>query len=121
MSGAARRGLAAAGGFACAAAIGLSAYAMHGLDGEDSQRASLAAAFLFGHGLAWLVLAPTAVARLRLAGLFVLVAGVALFCGSLLAAVFFDASTALAPTGGILLMLGWLLLAADALRPAVRP
>lgn len=104
------------GGLGCASAVGLSAYASHGAEGADAQRAALAAAFLFGHGLALLLLAPSAASRLRLSGLLVLVLGVALFCGSLLGAVFFDAPTVLAPTGGLLLMLGWLLVAGDALR-----
>ncbi len=41
----ARRALAAFGALACAAAVGLSAYASHGLQGEDAGRVALAALF----------------------------------------------------------------------------
>ena len=111
------RGLAALGAVACAASVGLGAYASHGLDGADARRAGLAALFLFGHGLALLLLAPPASSRVRLVALVALALGVLLFAGSLLGAVFAATSTALAPAGGVLLMLAWLTLAADALRP----
>ena len=112
------RALAVLGALACAVSVGLAAYASHGLDGEAAKRVGLAALFGFGHGLALLLLAPTTApgSRLRAAALCGLALGLLLFSGSLLAAVFLDASTALAPTGGLLLMLGWLLLAIDALR-----
>lgn len=111
------RGLAALGAVACAASVGLGAYASHGLGEADARRAGLAALFLFGHGLALLVLAAPAATRLRLAALTALALGVLLFAGSLLGAVFADLSTALAPAGGVLMMLAWLTLAVDALRP----
>ena len=110
------RALAAFGALACGVAVGLGAYASHGLDGEAARRVGLAALFAFGHGMALLLLAPGAGTRLRTAGLSALAVGLLLFSGSLLAAVFLSASTALAPLGGILLMLGWLAVAADALR-----
>ena len=44
------------------------------------------------------------------------ITSVAVFSGSLLAAVFLSASTVLAPAGGVLMMIGWLALAIDALR-----
>jgi uncharacterized membrane protein YgdD (TMEM256/DUF423 family) len=111
------RALAALGAVACAAAVGLGAYASHGLAGGDAQRVGLAALFLFGHGLALFVLATPAASRLRLVALSALALGLLLFAGSLLAAVFAGAPTALAPAGGVLMMLAWLTLAADALRP----
>jgi uncharacterized membrane protein YgdD (TMEM256/DUF423 family) len=110
------RALAAFGALACGISVGLGAYASHGLDGDAARRVGLAALFAFGHGLALLLLAPAAPAPLRTAGLSGLALGVLLFSGSLLAAVFLSAPTALAPTGGLLLMLGWLAIAADALR-----
>lgn len=110
-------GLSAFGALACAAAVGLGAYASHGLAADDARRAGLAALFLFGHGLVLFALAPHGDSRLRLGALSALALGVLLFSGSLLAAVFLGASTALAPAGGLLLMLAWLTLAADALRP----
>jgi uncharacterized membrane protein YgdD (TMEM256/DUF423 family) len=111
-----RRALAAFGALACGVAVGLGAYASHGLDGDAARRVGLAALFAFGHGLALLLLAPAAGTRLRLTGLSGLALGVLLFSGSLLAAVFLSAPTLLAPTGGMLLMLGWLAIAADVLR-----
>ena len=111
-----RGALAAFGALACGVSVGLGAYASHGLDGDAARRVGLAALFAFGHGLALLLLAPAAGSRLRTAGLSGLALGVLLFSGSLLAAVFLAAPTALAPTGGVLLMLGWLAIAADALR-----
>jgi uncharacterized membrane protein YgdD (TMEM256/DUF423 family) len=108
--------LAAFGALACAAAVGLSAYASHGLQGEESRRVALAALFAFGHGLALLLLAPHAASRLRVVGLMMLALGLLLFSGSLLGAALASLPTALAPTGGLLLMLGWLIIAVDALR-----
>lgn len=110
------RALAACGALACGASVALAAYASHGLDGDAARRAALAAALAFGHGLALVVLAPTAHGRLRLLALAALLVGLCLFSGTLLGSVFFAASTALAPAGGVLLMLGWLLLAIDSLR-----
>jgi uncharacterized membrane protein YgdD (TMEM256/DUF423 family) len=111
------RALAALGAVACAASVGLGAYASHGLAEADARRAGLAALFLFGHGLALLVLATPAATRVRLLTLSALALGVLLFAGSLLGAVFAATTTALAPAGGVLMMLAWLTLAADALRP----
>ena len=110
------RALAAFGALACAAAVGLSAYASHGLQGDDARRAGLAALFAFGHGLALLLLAPGARTHLRRTGLGLLAVGLALFSGSLLGAALAGLPTALAPAGGLLLMLGWLIIGADALR-----
>ena len=110
------RVLAAFGALACAVAVGLSAYASHGLQGEAAQRVGLAALFAFGHGLALLLLAPGAASRLRVVALMTLALGLLLFSGSLVGAALFSLPTALAPTGGLLLMLCWLIIAADALR-----
>lgn len=111
-----RRLLAALGALACGVSVALGAYASHGLDGESARRVGLAALFAFGHGLALLVLAPAAGTRLRLAGMAAIALGMAVFAGSLLGAVFLSASTALAPAGGLLMMLGWVVVAADAWR-----
>jgi uncharacterized membrane protein YgdD (TMEM256/DUF423 family) len=108
--------MAAFGALACAAAVGLSAYASHALHGDDARRAGLAALFAFGHGIALLLLAPNARTRVRVAGLITLVLGLLLFSGSLLAAALFAWPATLAPGGGLLLMLGWLIIAVDALR-----
>jgi uncharacterized membrane protein YgdD (TMEM256/DUF423 family) len=47
---------------------------------------------------------------------FALLAGVLLFAGSLVGAALLATPTSLAPLGGTLLMLGWLLAAVDFLR-----
>ena len=114
--GLAGRGFAAAGALACGLAVALGAYASHGLDGEAARRAGLAALFAFGHGLALQWLARGASARLRLLACAALALGLLLFAGSLAGAAFFDWPTRLAPAGGMLLMLGWLLAAIDHLR-----
>jgi uncharacterized membrane protein YgdD (TMEM256/DUF423 family) len=115
-SDALRRGFAVAGALACGAAVGVSAYAMHGLAGDPQQRAAIAAAMLFLHGLALGLFAPRQVGSLELAALFGWLAGILLFCGSLLLSAFIGTETSLAPTGGLLLMLAWLLQAMSALR-----
>lgn len=113
---AAARWLAAAGALACGLSVALGAYASHGLDGENAKRAGLAALFAFGHGLALQLLLRGEAGRLRLLAGAALLAGLLLFAGSLCGAVFFGWPTALAPAGGSLLMLGWLLVAADTFR-----
>nr|WP_238346377.1 DUF423 domain-containing protein [Luteimonas saliphila] len=99
-----------------AAAVALSAYAAHGA--EDAARANLqlAALYAFGHGIALAALARGAPSRLALAALSLLLAGTLLFAGALVSKGLFAGSTATAPFGGGLLVLGWLLLAARAFR-----
>ncbi len=105
--------LAAIGAFACAIAVGTGAYAMHAaLTPQNHERLALAALFLFAHGLALAALAPGTTSRLRQAGLCVVLIGTILFAGSLALAALFGIAPALAPFGGSLLMLGWLLVAA---------
>lgn len=111
-----RRALAVAGALCCGGAVALAAVSMHGLEGDAAKQGAIAAAFAFAHGLALLLLAPTASTRLRLVALFALAAGLVLFAGSLAAAAFFATPTGAAPAGGLLLMAGWALLAADAVR-----
>lgn len=106
----------AAGALLCGVAVGLGAYASHGVEGAAAVRLGLAALFGFGHGLALVVLAPRAVGRWTIAPPLLLLAGVLLFSGSLAAAALAGASTRLAPVGGSLLMLGWLAQAVASLR-----
>lgn len=109
------RVLAAAACLLCAAAVALSAYASHGVQGDAQRRLALAAAFAFVHGLAVLATASRT-SFTALIGRTLLLAATALFSGSLAAAVFLQAGTALAPVGGVLLMLGWGILAVDFLK-----
>lgn len=109
-------GLAASGAVLAAAAVALAAYASHAVDGEQQARLQLAAVFAFGHGLGLAALSPRAVTRLAMAALIAMLIGSLLFAGSLAAAHFLGTPTRLAPLGGGLLLLAWLLHAVDAVR-----
>lgn len=111
-----RRILAPAGAVLAAAAVALAAYASHAAGPDGGARLALAAAFAFGHGLALAALAPRAAGWLAASALWTLLLGVLLFAGSLAGAHFLDLPTRLAPMGGSLMILGWLLHAAAALR-----
>ena len=110
------RVLAATGGVLAAVAVALFAYAAHAA--EPQVRASLhsAALFAFGHGIALCALAPHATRRLGTVALAGLLLGTLLFSGSLLSAHAFATSTPLAPWGGSVMILSWLLWSADHLR-----
>lgn len=104
-----QRLLGAVGGLLCAGSVGLAAYASHGAMGLAQQRLGTAALFAFAHGLALVALAPAARGILARLALGTLLVGVALFSGSLAAAVFVGTPTRLAPLGGSALMVGWVL------------
>jgi len=110
------RGLAAFGAVACAIAVGLAAYAGHGVGGDSQMRLGIAAAFAFGHGLALLLLAPRAARMLARIASSTMALGLCLFSGSLVAAVFLGTATTFAPAGGLLLIASWVMLAIDAAR-----
>lgn len=113
----AARWLAATGALLAAVAIGLSAWASHGLaPGREQHNVLMASLFAFGHGVAWLALAPQASGRTWLAGLGLQALGVLLFCGSLVGSAVAGLPTRAAPAGGMALMAGWLLLAVAVLR-----
>ena len=112
----ARRMLGAWGSVLAALAVGLAAYAAHGAEGLAQARLAQAAAFAFGHGLALAALSPLVERRLGLWALAMLLLGVLLFSGSLAGAAMFGWPTGLAPMGGGLMMLGWLLHAGDRVR-----
>jgi uncharacterized membrane protein YgdD (TMEM256/DUF423 family) len=107
------RSLAATGTLACGIAVGMGAYAMHSaLMPENRQRMGMAALFLFAHGLALASLAPGSRSRVRRIGLCVILIGMMFFSGSLVLAALHGVEPVLAPFGGSLLILGWLLIAA---------
>lgn len=110
------RALAAAGALCCAAAIGLGAYAAHGLALAERNRIEPALLYLLVHGLALAVFAPRRREWRGDAALIAWSLGILLFCGSLVLAVLAGTSTRLAPAGGMLLIVGWLLHAVSALR-----
>ena len=110
------RRFAAFGALACGAAVALSAFAAHAHVGDHERlRLAIASAMAFGHGLALVAIAarasrPATFARIGFTG------GIGLFCGSLVGAALHGWPTTLAPAGGVALMLGWAILAADFLR-----
>lgn len=107
-----RRIVSALAALLCGLSVALAAYGAHAADPLVGRRLSIAAAFAFGHGLALLALRAREGA-LAIAARACFIAGTLLFCGSLVGAALFALPTALAPAGGSLLMLGWLLAAID--------
>ena len=100
-----------AGALLAVLAIAGSAWAAHGLPpGRGQHNVLMACLYLFGHGAVLAVLAQQALSSLARAALWLLLLGVLLFSGSLLAGAVLDWSTRAAPAGGMLMMLGWLLL-----------
>ena len=109
--------LAGLGGLLAATAVGLSAYASHGIaDPLAQSHVTTAALYAFGHGVALAALAPWARRRLGRWALGALLLGTAVFAGGLACAYFLGSSTRLLPYGGSLMILAWLVYAADALR-----
>jgi uncharacterized membrane protein YgdD (TMEM256/DUF423 family) len=110
-----RRVVSALAALFCGVSVALAAYGAHAADPMVGRRLSIAAAFAFGHGLALLVL-RTREGGLAIAARACFIAGTIFFCGSLVGAALANLPTGLAPIGGSLLMLGWLLAAIDLLR-----
>lgn len=104
------------GALLAACAVALSAYAAHAVEGAAQSRLQTAAIFAFGHGVAFVALAPRISGRLHMLAAAGLQLGVVLFCGSLVGGALQGWSTRLAPAGGMLMIAGWLLWAIAALR-----
>ena len=102
-------------------AVALASYASHGMadaSSTDLRRITTALGMQGTHALLLLVVATwlrTGGGVVLHAAAIAVIAGVALFCGSLYGAVFGGWPTSLAPAGGVLMMLGWLLFAIGAL------
>lgn len=111
-----RHGLAACGALYAAAAVALSAYAAHAVGGAAQSRLQTAAIFAFGHGIALAALAPAASRQLGRIAMWMLCIGVLLFSGSIAGSVLLQLPTLAAPFGGMLLIMGWIILAIDMLR-----
>jgi uncharacterized membrane protein YgdD (TMEM256/DUF423 family) len=110
-----RRIVGAVAALFCGLAVAVAAYAAHAADPQARLRLGLAAAFAFGHGLALLALrSRDGVLAIAVRAGFI--AGTVLFSGSLAGAALLGLPTALAPAGGTVLILAWLLAAADLLR-----
>ncbi|MCC8552323.1 DUF423 domain-containing protein [Xanthomonas hortorum] len=109
--------LAFCGALLAAIAVGLSAYASHGVaDAVLQSRLQLASLYAFGHGAVLAVLGTTETRALGRIGLYLLLIGTLLFAGSLVGGALLQWPTSLAPVGGVSLMLGWVVLAIGALR-----
>lgn len=113
---AADRILAAAGAALAAAGVALSAYAAHAADAGVQGRLASAALFALVHGAALAALSRQTRRDLGLFALALLLLGTLLFSGTLVGAHVFDLPTRMAPFGGVMMIAGWLLYAADALR-----
>lgn len=110
------RALAALGAVLAAISVALFAYAAHSAEPQVQASLHSAALFAFGHGIALTALASSAGRRLAMVALCILLLGTVLFSGSLVGAHAFGTPTSLAPWGGSLMILAWLLWAADRLR-----
>ena len=109
--------LAFSGALLAASAVGLGAYAAHGVaDAHAQSNLQTAALYAFGHGIALAALAAGTTRTLGRVALYVLLLGSLLFCGSLMLNATVGVSSRLAPVGGISMMFGWVLWALDALR-----
>ena len=109
--------LAFSGALLAGIAIGLGAYAAHGVaDAHAQSNLQMASLYAFGHGIALAALAAGTTRALGRVALYVLLLGSLLFCGSLVLNAIAGVSSRLAPVGGISMMLGWVLWAIDALR-----
>ena len=109
--------LACIGALLAAASIGVSAYASHGVsDPLAQQHLNMAALYAFAHGAVLVALGPRASTFFAQLGLCGLLLGTLLFAGSLAGNALWQWPTRFAPIGGSTLMLGWVLVAVDALR-----
>ena len=108
-----RSRLSACGAVCAGLAVALAAYAAHAAAGPAQGLLQMAAAVLFGHGVALAALARGASGRLRRLALAGLLAGSVLFAGSVVLHVLAGVAAHLAPAGGMLTIGSWLLLAAD--------
>ncbi|MCB1560441.1 MAG: DUF423 domain-containing protein [Xanthomonadales bacterium] len=116
----------AAGALALAAGTAAAAAAAHIENAVDASRLGSTSQMLLIHGLGLIVLAVVgeawpALKRPSRWTAALLALGLALFCGSLLLAVAADTSTSLAPLGGGLIMLSWLIMLLAALCHPLAP
>ncbi|MFU0507765.1 DUF423 domain-containing protein [Pseudaminobacter sp. NGMCC 1.201702] len=108
------RYLVLAGGLCGAAGVALSAAAAH----RGGGNLATAASFLLVHAPAFLALAQLEAGRLVRIGAFALLIGLVLFAGDLLFREFLGTRLfpMAAPSGGTLMIVGWLIVAASAFR-----
>lgn len=108
---ASRRAIAASGAVLAAVAVALSAYAAHAAQGVVQANLQTAAIMAFGHGIALAGLAQLLRGWSGLLSLLALLLGCLMFCGALVSKYMFGLSLGIAPFGGSLMILGWLLCA----------
>jgi len=108
--------LTATGAVLAAAAVALSAYAAHAAQGNAQASLYVAAILAFGHGIALVALAPRTPTQLHFLALCGLLLGTLLFSGSLVLHHVLELPVRLAPLGGCVLILSWLLYAVAAMR-----
>lgn len=108
--------LGANGALCAAAAVALAAYAAHAAEGPGQGQLQLAAALAFGHGVALAALSPLVPRGFGRWVLLAIYLGMLLFCGSLVFAALAQWPTTFAPWGGMVMIAGWVLFAADRLR-----
>jgi len=102
-------------------AVALGAVAAHAVaDAQAAQALERASLYQLIHALAILYAAGLP-GRAALLARILLLAGIVLFCGSIELKYLFSVTqaTAIAPTGGVALMLGWLMLGVSALTRSV--
>lgn len=102
------RAFGALGALFCAVAVALGAYAAHAADATAGARLQTASLYLFLHGIALLALQPQLRGRGRLLAAGTLALGALLFAGSLAGGALLGWPTRLAPTGGTLMIAGWI-------------
>jgi uncharacterized membrane protein YgdD (TMEM256/DUF423 family) len=109
----AQRFFSSVGAIFCLLAIMMSAYASHGLqDAVAQHRLNLAAAFAFMHGLSLIIFNAVSLRKaISYMPCVLMLLGVLLFSGSLALSAMFNLRSALAPTGGVCMMLAWLWIA----------
>ena len=110
------RWLVALGGLLAATSIAMDAYAAHASIGKASASLHSAAVIGLCHGIALVVLAPRRQGRLGQIALITMLSGALLFSGGILAAHILGIHPRTAPFGGGLLIVAWLLYAAEGLR-----
>ena len=110
--------LAFCGALLAASAVGLGAYAAHGVaDAHAQSNLQTASLYAFGHGIALAALAAGTTRALGRLALYMLLLGSLLFCGSLYLMTLAGLKLGIVtPIGGLCFMLGWLCLALAAWR-----
>lgn len=94
-----------------AAAVALSAYAAHAVEGVAQSNLQTAAVMAFGHGIALAGLAHLPRGWLGVSALLALLVGCVMFCAALVSKYLLGVSLGIAPFGGSLMIIGWLLCA----------